>query len=354
MTTPITAPCALPGLDRTPGAPETAAPADAFAALLAALTGGVAVPPGPGIPPLPGHVIAPEPSKPGAVAMDAPSVGSAGLIPTTGAALPHATTATGSGPRPTATPAPDSLGHCAPVPVTLTPAPVRAHVDSHPAVAATAQPAPSAAASRAPGPATGATPTKDPARAATHPEGARIDPPPSATALEQPQAVPAAPTVQPPAALVPSTPGPVQSETRAAGSTSHVRPALVEAAKGLRHEGGGRTSLVVRLDPPELGAVLVRLTVQDGRVDVQLRTPDLAARSDLQAQSYDVQQVLREQGLDLTSFDVAHGDVLTGGREDAGTPDRGTPGQRQTADGRPHDPRVTDDALTPELAGTWL
>jgi flagellar hook-length control protein FliK len=141
--------------------------------------------------------------------------------------------------------------------------------------------------------------------------------------------------------------------------THRVQPALVEAARGLRHEGGGRTSLVVRLDPPELGAVLVRLTVQDGRVDVQLRTPDLAARSDLQAQSWDVQQVLRDSGLDLRSFDVSHGDVLSGelfqgGRDQAGTPDRGTPRGTQGSDGGPGTTHVTDDVADPQPSGTWL
>ncbi|MGZ6791338.1 MAG: flagellar hook-length control protein FliK, partial [Mycobacteriales bacterium] len=147
-----------------------------------------------------------------------------------------------------------------------------------------------------------------------------------------------------------------------AGATRHVRPAIVEAARHLRSEGG-RTSLVVRLDPPELGAVLVRLTVKDGQVDVQLRTPDLTARGDLQAQSFDVQQVLRESGLDLSSFDVAHGDVLgapagdpRGSQPDGGrqTPDRATPRPSWGADGTATTAVVMDDAPSPQPAGTWL
>jgi flagellar hook-length control protein FliK len=148
-----------------------------------------------------------------------------------------------------------------------------------------------------------------------------------------------------------STAAPLTPAAEPLTSTHHVQPRLIEAARGLRHEGGGRVSLVVRLDPPELGAVLVRLTVQDGRVDVQLRTPDLAARSDLQARSFDVQQILREQGLDLTSFDVAHGDVFPGDSGQTGTPDRGTPRRPQHADGASH---VTDDVPDPQPAGTWL
>jgi flagellar hook-length control protein FliK len=164
---------------------------------------------------------------------------------------------------------------------------------------------------------------------------------------------PDAATVPPPpvAHVAPTKEVHIEAPVTATTSTHQVKPALVEAARGLRHEGGGRTSLVVRLDPPELGAVLVRLTVQDGRVDVTLRTPDLAARADLQAQSYDVHQVLREQGLDLSSFDVAHGDVLPDGWGDA--PDRGTPERGRRADGQPHTP-VTDDGPAPEPSGTWL
>jgi chemotaxis protein MotD len=172
-------------------------------------------------------------------------------------------------------------------------------------------------------------------------EQGRAPEPPAAAVpvLQEPQVTTASAPVEAPRAAAPVT------------STHHVKPALVEAARGLRHEGGGRTSLVVRLDPPELGAVLVRLTVQDGRVDVTLRTPDLAARADLQAQSYDVQQVLREQGFDLSSFDVAQGDVLPDGWGDA--PDRGTPERGRRADGQPHTP-VTDDGPAPEPSGTWL
>jgi flagellar hook-length control protein FliK len=173
-----------------------------------------------------------------------------------------------------------------------------------------------------------------------------VDPTPVAPAPD----VVVAPQVAAPAA---SPAAAAAERTAEVGPARHVQPAVLEAARGLRHEGGGRTSLVVRLDPPELGAVLVRLTVQDGRVDVQLRTPDLVARNDLQAQQYDVQQVLRDQGFDLSSFDVAHGDVFPGNQGDS--PDRGTPQRSRGADGRVDDHHpVTDDGPAPEPSGTWL
>lgn len=171
--------------------------------------------------------------------------------------------------------------------------------------------------------------------------------------LDVPAAAVAAP-VPAPATTAEAVAVPPQAGPTEVGRTHHVRPALLEAAKHLKTEGG-RTSLVIRLDPPELGAVLVRLTVKDGQVDVQLRTPDLAARSDLQAQQLDVQQVLREQGLDLSSFDVAHGDVLSQTpNDDRQTPDRGTPRRRSTADGAASTAHVMDDVARPQPAGTWL
>jgi hypothetical protein len=145
---------------------------------------------------------------------------------------------------------------------------------------------------------------------------------------------------------------PVPAE-RPVERTEAVRPAILEAARGLRHEGNGRTSLVVRLNPPELGSVLVRLTVQDGRVDVQLRTPDLQAVGDLSAQSRDVQQVLKDSGFDLTSFDVTHGGIHDGQGEGK-TPDRGTTQRDRRADGRPEAVHVTDDVPEARPAGTWL
>lgn len=149
---------------------------------------------------------------------------------------------------------------------------------------------------------------------------------------------------QPPASHLP-TEAPKHEPTHA------VRPALAAAAKRLTHEGG-RTSLVVRLDPPELGAVLVRMTVREGQVEVTLRAPDLAAQGGLLAQAPEIQQVLKEAGLDLTSFDVTYGEMAKGQSEEhRQTPDRGTPHQRGNADGTVH---VMDDVTDPQPAGTWL
>ena len=292
MTTPVSlVPVAVPAV-----APVAAAPDDVFASVLAALSGALGLPVQAA--PLPTDVPAQDTAA-------APVTAAATAVPAgTADAAPAVWTAVTQ--RPVLA-APDATAPAPALPQEQAPAhPVTSHRDTAPAVEQ----------GRAPEPPAAAVPV-----------------------LQEPQVTTASAPVEAPRAAAPVT------------STHHVKPALVEAARGLRHEGGGRTSLVVRLDPPELGAVLVRLTVQDGRVDVTLRTPDLAARADLQAQSYDVQQVLREQGFDLSSFDVAQGDVLPDGWGDA--PDRGTPERGRRADGQPHTP-VTDDGPAPEPSGTWL
>jgi flagellar hook-length control protein FliK len=219
-----------------------------------------------------------------------------------------------------------------------------------PALTTPAMPAAPAPPDEHPGPASVDHPDTGtaPAEGAPRP----VDLPPPAQPLDGPPAL-LSPAAAPPG-VVPQVAGPPPEQLAVQGPTRHVRPALIEAAKHLKSEGG-KTSLVIRLDPPELGAVLVRLTVRHGQVDVQLRTPDLAARGDLQAQAFDVKQILREQGLNLASFDVAQGDVLSSNTStERETPDRATPRPRTTADGRSSTAHVMDDVPSPQPAGTWL
>ncbi|MCW2665416.1 MAG: Flagellar hook-length control protein FliK, partial [Frankiales bacterium] len=173
--------------------------------------------------------------------------------------------------------------------------------------------------------------------------------------------------VQAAAAAATSAPGtPVQAAAAADERTvAQVRPALTELARGLKSEGG-QASLLIRLDPPDLGPVLVRLTVTDNRVDVQLRAPEIAATAGLAGASADVQRVLAEHGLDLSSFDVRQGELAGGGtgssrqqEQDARqAPGRGTSGQQSAADAGTgtNGSRVTDDATAAgdPASDTWL
>ncbi len=144
-----------------------------------------------------------------------------------------------------------------------------------------------------------------------------------------------------------------------------MQPAVAELARGLRDVGGGRASLVVRLDPPELGPVLVRLTVVDGRVDVTLRTSEAVAAVGLGSASAEVRSTLLEHGLDLSSFDVSAG-ALPGdggglpGRQtssDQGTPPRGRGADRTASApgaGAPTGVLLDDSPADGSPAGTWL
>lgn len=360
MTIPATlsgvpSPAALGGA-ATEGAPaDGQPPADAFALLLAALAGGVVVP-------VPGHVVPPQLTAPDTAAAATTTVearntgvpaGSGPAAAPTPATLPaqaspvawEATTQRALVPAAETGRAPAAAAPATLAPTLTTTAPLPTGAIGN--ASSTAQPAESASGPADPPPADTTPVRRTAGPEQTAPETTVL--PETAQAILPAQAVPTA-------APAPALNTIVQRATAVDGvaSSHQVKPALLEAARGLRQEGGGRTSLVVRLDPPELGAVVIRLTVQDGRVDVQLRTPDVTARVDLQAQSYDVQQVLRDNGFDLTSFDVTHGDVLSGGRDDAKTPDRGTPQRHRPADGQAGNPHVTDDVHDPQAAGTWL
>jgi chemotaxis protein MotD len=359
---PVSLPVAAPGdaPSSVPGATE--ATNDAFAAVLAALSGALGIP----VAQMSLQVTDAPPPSEGTAAVGAPGVGALGTgtwaAATQRQVVPGITPALEDGPQ--------------------LDSPVGSAIDATPVVATTAPGKAAKAVAHEAGPAGPWHATHGSEVRATRPAGEHapftrlapqtdaptVDPAPPAPVLEAEAPVvpvvvedPAPAVPAPDAALVPPQVAPTTAPAAAAaterphgvGPAKHVQPAVLEAARGLRHEGGGRTSLVVRLDPPELGAVLVRLTVQDGRVDITLRTPDLVARNDLQAQQYDVQQVLRDQGFDLSSFDVAHGDVFPGNQGDS--PDRGTPQRSRGADGRVDDHApVMDDGLAPEPSGTWL
>ena len=343
MTAPVSLPCAAVGLPEVAVAP--AAPDDAFASLLVALSGAL----GAGVAPVP------APSAPvdatavaAGAAVDAPAGGQPTLPDTASPVAWAATTQRAALVPPTTNP---STAIPAPVPAAVAP-PTAPTTPTTPTTTVAAEPATAEAAAPT------ASPAEAPSTAASSKDADVVPQEPQAEPVQQRDAaapLPVVPVVDQPVvvqAAAPTTPSTRVEVPSSAAATRHVQPAVAEAARGLRHEGGGRTSLVVRLDPPELGAVLVRLTVQDGRVDVQLRTPDLAARTELQSQSYDVKQVLREQGFDLSSFNVSHGDVFTSNQGDS--PDRGTPQRSRQSDGRAGNPHVTDDAAEPELSGTWL
>lgn len=94
------------------------------------------------------------------------------------------------------------------------------------------------------------------------------------------------------------------SAARDARTVRNVQPALLELARGLRTTGAGHATLVVRLDPPELGPVLVRVVLRAGTVSVTCRSADPGAVGVLQQQRGDLRDLLRREGFDLADYDV--------------------------------------------------
>ncbi len=101
--------------------------------------------------------------------------------------------------------------------------------------------------------------------------------------------------------------------TTAATTTAPVLPAqvgqqLLGELQRLRAEGGGAQRLVLRLDPPELGAVRLHFELRGGDVYVILRPERPDAAPLLQEQRDRVAAILQREGMNLSGFDVRSGD----------------------------------------------
>jgi flagellar hook-length control protein FliK len=80
---------------------------------------------------------------------------------------------------------------------------------------------------------------------------------------------------------------------------------LRSAIRTLPKDGKPNTiSLTVRLDPPELGAVRVRVVAQGERVHVTLHAESPEAQAALEQRHQDVAELLRHDGFNLEGFDV--------------------------------------------------
>lgn len=92
----------------------------------------------------------------------------------------------------------------------------------------------------------------------------------------------------------------------AAETRTPLAPALTALAQVATREDG-TARVVLRLDPPELGSVLVTLTTRGGDVHVSLVAGDVAAASALEARRPEVRGALAEAGLDLSGWSVGTG-----------------------------------------------
>lgn len=121
-----------------------------------------------------------------------------------------------------------------------------------------------------------------------------------------------------------------------------VAPTIAQVAQSLRSSGDGTSRLVIRLDPAELGPVLVSLRTRGGAVDISVRADNAGGAAAVADQRAHIQQVLADHGLDLSSFNVSGGDA-SGGPGSA-TTDTGT--SDSSGDGAPNDNSGADPSGT--------
>jgi flagellar hook-length control protein FliK len=168
-------------------------------------------------------------------------------------------------------------------------------VERPPARVAGAEPVPAATADVAPG-----------AQTASHPHDAapRANP---AAVVEAASAAPA----EPPGAR--DSGGAAQLPRALPELPAHGEVEVVRSVRVLAEQGGGRVS--IRLDPPELGGLSVRVVVSDGAVHVSLLADQAPVADLLQRHSADLRSALENHGLRLDRLDVGAGDVDLGSRD---------------------------------------
>ncbi|MES1158427.1 MAG: flagellar hook-length control protein FliK [Terricaulis silvestris] len=158
----------------------------------------------------------------------------------------------------------------------------------------------------------------------------------------------------------PQAAAPVQRATAATTDTGAVQAASAPAAAQqvthaiVRRFNGESTQFQMRLDPPDLGRIDVRLDVsRDHRVTAVISADNAQTLSDLSRASRDLQQALQSAGLDLTdgglSFD------LSGRGDGFAQADQGGGASRSTAASTPASTQTDDtqQTLRPVILDGW-
>lgn len=83
----------------------------------------------------------------------------------------------------------------------------------------------------------------------------------------------------------------------------------------MRH-AGQETEVRLALTPPNLGAIRLRLKIEDGSVSGSIVTDSQATRHLLQSQLSEMREALRQEGLTLGSFDISSDARESQGRQD--------------------------------------
>ena len=107
---------------------------------------------------------------------------------------------------------------------------------------------------------------------------------------------------------------PAQSLGEAPSATQLAdRVRLADFSAGLeRFVLKGTSKVQMRLDPPELGTVDIEIEVKDGEVFLSVRAESVEAVSALQSEMESLGESLKEQGLDLSHFELEHSDHNSG------------------------------------------
>jgi flagellar hook-length control protein FliK len=128
---------------------------------------------------------------------------------------------------------------------------------------------------------------------------------------EQPQIAPLAansPPAEPTPAAAP------RSAPSAPAVAAQLSDAFVTHARVI--ENGGTTEFQLRLDPPDLGEVKVRVLATGDRIEARLVVSDDAVKRLIESQLPELRQRLEAAGVSVPKFDVTTGggDANTGGR----------------------------------------
>jgi flagellar hook-length control protein FliK len=100
-----------------------------------------------------------------------------------------------------------------------------------------------------------------------------------------------------------------------AADPAHVLEQVLDQLLGREAEAGGQERLTLKLDPPELGRVEVRLEVVGGRLEVTLRAETHEAESALRSRSHELVEGLVARGGRWTDIQVRLERQETGGRQ---------------------------------------
>jgi flagellar hook-length control protein FliK len=160
----------------------------------------------------------------------------------------------------------------------------------------------------------------------------------TATPVSAPSATPeAAPPTQITSTAATTTQATHVQNAAIDASAQRATPAAAQVAREIvRRFDGGATSFELRLDPPELGRVEVRMEVsRDHRVTAVIAADTPQALTELARHARDLEQQLQSAGLELSdqglSFDLRQG--ATGGEtEDAGNAAHARSGEEATAE----------------------